>query len=77
MISWENSQNTDIALHTMKENASFGTGLHLVTVLMVKRRLFRQTKTLDYPFLWCLCQRHMVDDRLCQKVHVGNQDFRP
>lgn len=37
MISWENSQNTDIALHTMKENASFGTGLHLGYCFDVKK----------------------------------------
>lgn len=37
MISWENSQNPDIALHTMKENASFGTGLHLGYCFDVKK----------------------------------------
>lgn len=37
MISWENSQKRDIALHMVKENASFGTGLHLGYCFDVKK----------------------------------------
>lgn len=37
MISWENSQSTGIALYMMKENASFGRGLHLGYYFDVKK----------------------------------------
>lgn len=58
MISWENSQSTDIALHMMKENASFGTGFHLSYYFDDEKGYYmHKTTTLRYLFLLCLCHR--------------------
>lgn len=78
VISWENSQNTDIALHTMKENASFGTGLHLGYCFDVKKDYYlHKLKHCNICFCGAFCQRDMVDDNSCQKVSVDNPYFKP
>lgn len=55
MISWENGESTDIALHMMKENASFGTGFHLGYYFDDEKNYYlHKTTTLQYLFLLCL-----------------------
>lgn len=46
MISWENSQNTDIALRTTKENAYFGAGFVWVAVLMLRKATLYTNETI-------------------------------
>lgn len=69
MISWENSQSTDIALHMMKENASFGTEFHLGYYFDDEKDYYlHKSTTLQYLFQLCLSHWGGIDNAPCQKV---------